>query len=244
MKNLKRYTVLIFLLSILGSSLLYSSIVKKMTVNFSNFTSISKNCYIDSEIEEKNHKHIQSLIDNAKQRIIDKFGSFESNPIIIVTGTQKSAKEYGTNDFGSTVVLPWNQYVVFGPKGHNIDVMAHELLHAEIGHRLGYFIRQFKLPVWLDEGIAMQVDYRKKYDIDIKSINSSELKRVKSISKRPILNPNHFWSGGEKQVVKNYQISKALVSEILNQDLNKSLYSMLKKVKEGKEFEDVFSIQN
>ncbi len=242
MKNLKRFVLLILLLLTL---VILSSLFnhhRKLTIKFSNFYLLSENLYIDSAIERSKHSDISILVQNAKQRIISKFGSFSSSPIIIIAGTSQRAKAYGTNDFGSATAFPWDEYVVLGPKGYNIDVLAHELLHAELAYRLGYCLREFKLPIWLDEGIGMQVDYRKKYDIDIRLVNEKEIKRVKSINKRPIFNPNHFWSGGEKQVVLNYQISKALVSGILNQDLNSSLYTMIDKVKDGKAFEDVFTI--
>ena len=244
MKNIKKYVLILLLFSTLGGSLLYSSIIKRMTIQFSDFIVISENIYVNAQMKKIEYEHIISLVHDAKQRIIDKFGTFSSSPIIIFTSTSKIAKEYGTNDFGSAIRLPWNQYVVFGPKGQNIDIVAHELLHAEIGHRLGYIITQFKLPVWIDEGIGMQVDYRKKYLIDIKSLKSSEIDKVTSTGSSQIINVNPFWSGGEEQVIKNYQISKALVAKILSQNSNKSLYLMLDKVKRGEKFKDVFSVQN
>jgi len=240
MKSIKKYILILILLTLSSSLLFGGGIINRVTVQFSNFTSISQNIYVDEDINETNYQEIISLVSDAKQRIIDKFGSFSSNPTIIFTSTSEKAKKYGTNDFGSVVRLPWNQYIVFGSKGHNIDIVAHELLHAEIGDRLGYIITQFKLPVWIDEGIGMQVDYRKKYIIDFSSVSSNEIERVTSTGTSQIINTNPFWLGGEKQVIRNYQISKALVEKILSQNLDKSLYSMLDKIKKGESAENVF----
>ncbi len=243
MKNIKKYLIILLIFSIFSSLLLHSSIIKRMSVQFSDFILISKNIYVDPQMKKTEYENIVSLVHKAKQRIIDKFGAFSSSPIIIFTNSSKMAKEYGTNDFGSAIRVPWNQYVVFGPKGQNIDIVAHELLHAEIGDRLGYITTQFKLPVWIDEGIGMQVDYRKKYLININSISQNEIDRVTSTGTSQIINANPFWSGGKEQVIRNYQISKTLVTKILAQDLNQSLYEMLDKVKKLEKFEDVFSLK-
>ncbi len=242
MKHFKKI-ILLLLLCALSSSLLHSSIIKRMTVEFSDFVLISKNIYVDPKISESEYKNIVSLINDAKQRIIDRFGSFKSTPIIIFTNSSKMAKEYGTNDFGSAIRLPWNQYVVFGPKGQNIDIVAHELLHAEVGDRLGYITTQFKLPVWIDEGVAMQVDYRKKYLIDFSSINQNEIDRVTSTGTSQIININPFFSDTREQIIRNYQISKALITKILKQYSNSPIYEMLNRAKnEG--FENIFTLQN
>lgn len=243
-KYMKKFVLLSLLFFTLSSSLLYSSIIKRMSVQFSDFILISKNIYVDPQMKKTEYAHIISLVHKAKQRIVDKFGSFKSTPVIIFTSSSKMAKKYGTNDFGSAVRLPWGQYVVFGSKGQNIDIIAHELLHSEIGHRLGYVTTQFKLPVWIDEGVAMQVDYRKKYLINFNSLNQDEIDKVISTGTSQIINVNHFFSGTKEQVIKNYQISKVLITKILNQNSNLSLYEMLDKAKNGEKFEDVFSIQN
>ena len=46
----------------------------------------------------------------------------------------------------------------------SIDVTAHELVHAELAQRLGFWTRTVKLPVWFDEGIAVQLDRRADFD--------------------------------------------------------------------------------
>lgn len=40
-----------------------------------------------------------------------------------------------------------------------MDVVAHEMAHAELAHRIGYR-RANQLPDWFEEGLALQVDER------------------------------------------------------------------------------------
>lgn len=41
--------------------------------------------------------------------------------------------------------------ILFGPNGQNLDVMAHELVHAELAHRSSALLRIYKIPSWFDE---------------------------------------------------------------------------------------------
>ncbi len=68
-------------------------------------------------------------------------------------------------DLGMPPPFAWNplehgnRRVFIGPKGLNVDIMAHGIAHAEIKHRAG--LEQWpKLPAWFDEGLATQVDWR------------------------------------------------------------------------------------
>ncbi len=62
-----------------------------------------------------------------------------------------------------THLTPFGAYIILSPDGTNIDVLSHELSHAELMERVGWQIRRQKIPVWFDEGLAMLVDKRFEY---------------------------------------------------------------------------------
>jgi len=68
-------------------------------------------------------------------------------------------------DLGMPPPFAWNPLdqgncrVYIGPKGLNVDVMAHGIAHAEIKHRTG-LDQWHRVPAWFDEGLATQVDLR------------------------------------------------------------------------------------
>ena len=90
-------------------------------------------------------------------------GDFEPMQIMVGAGDRfaQNFTEYGVTHFS-----PWGgPFIVIGPKGTNVDVLAHEIMHARQFHRWGYIGRETSVPTWLDEGWAMQVDYRGGYGL-------------------------------------------------------------------------------
>lgn len=102
------------------------------------------------------------LQSQAQTRVTELFGSTESQPLIhcLNQPTLGLQVSYGRTNFAP--MLP--AVVLIGPKGNNVDVLAHEWVHAETSHRLGFLQRSFGLPTWIDEGLAMQVDHRADYN--------------------------------------------------------------------------------
>lgn len=220
------------LLLLLSIGYLQAKVFNTFLVGYSDFNQIENNLYIDSSFTQIEVENIKVLISDAKQRIENKFGKLISQPVVIISKTEKNSLKYG-NKVGLTYITPFDNYVVIGYEGLNVDVIAHKLLHAEIAHRLGYFTRQFKFPTWIDEGISMQVDYRKKYLVD--TLSFQELQRIQTLD-----SVDSFFGNTPQQVVKNYQGAKYLMAKILQQNPNKNVFDLLQEFKEGKEIEELF----
>ncbi|OIN60576.1 hypothetical protein [Arsenicibacter rosenii] len=62
---------------------------------------------------------------------------------------------------GCSLGAPWGEaYLILGPDGNNVDVIAHERCHDELLARLGWWTVQRQIPQWFNEGLALMVDYR------------------------------------------------------------------------------------
>jgi len=119
---------------------------------------------------------------------------------------------------------------MIGPNGQNVDVVAHELIHVEIHHRVGWLQRWLQVPAWFDEGVAMQVDYRSRYELPAEAIpNAAGVRELNTFSE--------FFSGDEKKVVSNYARAKYVVASWLTRIGEKSLYQRLERMKRGESFE-------
>ena len=102
------------------------------------------------------------LVAGARTRVEALAGQVRAAPWIICQ--RRSA--FGLNvSHGTTRFAPFlPSFVVVGPSGSNIDVIAHEWMHAEIAARTSSLLRTWRMPTWFDEGLAMQLDRRSDYD--------------------------------------------------------------------------------
>ena len=101
----------------------------------------------------------------AKLRVQSLFGSVESDPWIrcLEQPTLGLGHIIGTTHFAPG--LP--AVIILSSEGNHLDVIAHEWAHAEYARRVGGLYRTYAVPTWFDEGLAMQVDHRKSYDLSV-----------------------------------------------------------------------------
>lgn len=161
---------------------------------------------------------LSKLVDNAVQRVDEQLWQTVANPEILFLDGNKVFGLLDYNNYGSAYTLPHKTCLLIGTQGTNIDVLAHEYVHADIAARLGYW-RYFFLPKWLNEGVAMQVDARKRYDPA--ALNGDDPTYVKS------KNGSEFYRGGSEQVVKNYTAAKSIVKSWIEKNGEDVLLNLL-----------------
>jgi len=143
----------------------------------------------------------------ARERIKNDIWGQTSNPEILLLNVEKVFGVLPYNQYGSTIVLPHKTCILIGPKGNNVDVVAHEMLHADIAEQIGYF-KFLTLPSWLNEGIAMQVDRRERYKASAILGNAQQVTSISGAS---------FYKGSTPQVVSNYAASKLMVKQWIDE---------------------------
>jgi len=228
----------IFVMFFVYAAYKYSRIFWCATVGFSNFNEVENNIFIDSALENSESERLLILINQAKSRITNQYGIMASSPVIIVVDSQINHNRYGLGPGRQTVrayITPWGKYLVISSRTQDIDLLAHEYCHIEIAEQLGYLVFKTKLPVWLDEGLAMQVDYREGFRIENQPINPIEINRVKTLDR----SCDFFTRNGE-QTNRNIIAAKAAVYEILDQHSKMSLYDLFSKVRNGKDIADAY----
>jgi hypothetical protein len=201
-------------------------------IGFSDFKEITPDLYFEPGIPPNEVAQLLVLYKEAKARISRTYGEYSAQPIIIFANAEK-IRHYG-NEYGVTRSLPWRTYVVIGPEGGNVDVIAHELAHAELVQRIGYWKRMTQIPAWFEEGMAMQVDYRKDFDFE-------------NFSKKVTINRNELWwqkqfnAGEIDEVVFNYALSKEIVRVWRLNHSHSRIYELLNEIKDGKSFNEAFA---
>lgn len=151
----------------------------------------------------------------------------KSNPKIIYTDNSDEIFKYSNNEYGSTHFGIKNSYITIGPQGANVDVIAHEMVHAEIFHRIGLFRKLF-LPIWFDEGVAMQVDYREEYVNPISPISLKDLEELE------------FFKGDDNILTLKYASAKLEISNWMKKLGPRNLFNFLENYKSNGEFRKLY----
>ncbi|MEH0155831.1 DUF1570 domain-containing protein [Limibacter armeniacum] len=133
-----------------------------MFVGFSELKRPHNNLYISDDVDSSMENSLLEKIYSAEQNIALFFGDKSSSPIILAGNNQEFIHYFGAqrNVPGVCHNALNNTYIVLGPNGLNIDVISHEMTHAELIHRVGWFNREYEIPTWFDEGLAMMLDHR------------------------------------------------------------------------------------
>ena len=179
-----------------------------------------------SEVDQQRYAQ---LIRDAWLRIETTFGPVESKPIILFFDHPGGFGPFRLNAFGSTQLIGSRACVMVGPKGQNVDVVAHELMHAEIHHRVGYLAYFFQIPTWFNEGVAMQVDYRSQY-----SLSPQDAQKTAYV--RDLTASSNFYKGDNLALTRNYASAKYEVASWLTKVGTTTLYSRLQRMRDGQSF--------
>lgn len=103
-----------------------------------NYQQIDPEVFLDGDISVEETETIIGLIDSAIERIGFVYGKPKSTPRFLITSNTHVAARWAANETASMHRVPWRSCIVIGPRGQNVDVIAHEWLHAEIQQRVDF----------------------------------------------------------------------------------------------------------
>jgi hypothetical protein len=202
-------------------------------IGVSGLETLSDGTRVQTSSTSVERLQIFELQQQAKARITKAFGLPRAKPTIIFLKDPSAFFPFRFNGYGSTHTIGSRACVIIGPEGTNLNVVAHELMHAELFDRVGVWRKLTAIPAWFDEGVAMQVDFRPAYDLKQPIKNLDAVKRLKS--------SNQFNAGNNEQLTEHYALAKAIVAKWLSKVGVSNLYSNLEHIREGKDLELVFN---
>ena len=170
----------------------------------------------------------------SRERISQQFGQPIAQPIIVQLRDPNALTPFKSNLYASSLFVGSRTCMIVGPKGANIDVVSHELMHAELHHRLGWWRSLIDLPSWFDEGVAMQVDFRPRYQLSKQEVVKGETHAV-----RELRSANQFQHGNDQELTFHYAAAKAEVATWLSSLGNQNLYTSLERLRAGESFDTV-----
>jgi hypothetical protein len=133
------------------------------TVAFSSFNRIAPRVFVSPYLNGKDYTLLNRVIFRSERRVSHFFSGKESNPTIIVCTTQEEYSKYcsGYEGAGCSVAAPWGEsFIILSFEGLNVDVLSHEMSHAELMEKLGWWKTIWEVPQWFNEGLALMLDRR------------------------------------------------------------------------------------
>jgi hypothetical protein len=239
-KKIMGRTVLIFLIVIPISAFAHFIVFPEQTrcilIDYSDFKKDGR-LYFNNNTPKNKVDTVKILMGLASNRVAEFWGQKICNPKFIYCENDERFKEYGGSyQIPALTHLKFGSYIVIINEGVDLDIIAHEISHAEFYKRIGFYNWSFKIPRWFDEGLAMQNDNRNYYSEDtlkLKSNNYKNLPDVKKLKSGKQFNEE----GSHEKILLNFMIAK---HEVKNWYTKEKLDKLIKDINSGKTFEEAF----
>jgi hypothetical protein len=193
-----------------------------------DFEEMSEQFFVPPNSGPTQRARYETLVLEGRERIKDAFGEPEADPIIVFFDDPRSFTPLFLNEVGQGPSIGSHDCLIIGPRGQNVDVVSHELMHSEILHRAGAWKSFREIPAWFNEGVAMQVDFRERFIIPPDDLPDTSYVRA--------LNSSNAFFAGEN----SYAAARHEVMDLLNKHPAKRLYANLERVRNGETFAKVF----
>jgi hypothetical protein len=202
-------------------------------IEFSGLETLPDGTRIQASSTNAQRQAILEIQTQAQTRIENMFGASRAKPLVVFLNNPATVFTFKSNGYGGTFFVGPRVCVILGPQGTNVDVVAHELLHAELSERVGPWRRFSEIPAWFDEGVAMQVDFRSRYDSS-QIVDAAELALL-----RTLRSMDQFNAGNHEEITRHYARSKRAVAQWLEKIGRSNLYARLERIRAGESLDSV-----
>ena len=239
---IKRHMILLFVFLLVMMVLLFfqfTSIGYRMTVPYRNFTELTDNVYVENRYSG-DKEELNAIVEEATARVSTFWGDTKSSPVIIISDSTKTLQKLG-GDHDTATVIFWKaySYISLSNEYLNVDILAHEMTHAELHARLYEGrLAQNLVPAWFDEGVATQNDYREKYDDT--AWNEVTQNGAKEIDFTSMDSYAEFNAGESADRVYRYIVSRHEVKAWVQQNKVEGLKDLLSRVNQGENFDALY----
>lgn len=239
MKKIKLILITCFFLLttiVIAHAFVFPQQTRCILVDFYDFEK-EDNLYFRKNSDPETIAELKNLIQQAEIRVADFWKNKTTNPKFIYCESDDDYLKFGVPFLTPACAnMKLGSYVVISKNGIDLDILAHEISHTELFERIGFWNREFKIPTWFDEGLAMQVDYRNYYSIDTLQKQSDNFKNLPDVMQMNSF--IEFGNGTHEEIKLNYSTAKYEISKWYTpQKLN----SFIEKINNGKDFSEAFN---
>lgn len=254
-----RFFLSLFIALPLALPLLYPHLLRCMLVtqsgDFRQLTdrASSHTVYVRTTVSPRQQATFRAHVRAAQARISRFWGNQRGRAVLIYCPSQVDYARYcaGGEGAGCSLGTPWGDaYLVLGPDGNNVDVIAHELCHDELFARLGWWRIKRQIPQWFNEGLALLVDYRFSspdvWELPDTTATDEPLNNRFRFPPRPMIpltdlvTTNDFFGGDYGRVMLAYQTAADEVERWLRRVKQPGLLALTKAVANGEPFDEAY----
>jgi len=230
------FTVLFISLAAFAHSLVFPHETRAILIDFSNFKRDGR-LYFHPDTPQEKIDSLHMLIAEGSERVEELFGQKTCYPKFIFCDREEDFLKYSmSSSIPALAHLKLGSYIVLGKDGVDIDIISHEISHAELYERLGFF-KRMAIPAWFDEGLAMLVDHRSYYSEENLRIKTHDFKNVPDVKAMNDL--RRFQSGTREDIMLHYMTAKYEMSKWYSQE---KLLQLIHDIKKGSSFHEAFNV--
>ena len=181
----------------------------------------------------------EALISQAQERVRAFYGDLccMEHTYLIICDDPALKPKLGDGKETNTLRFPFQKhltnYIYLSDEYLNLDIISHELTHAELHSRLSLDALK-KLPTWFDEGIATQNDYREQYGPAAWTEQTDSGKNA--LAPEEMDTPAEFYAGTAEDRRFRYLNAKHIVGEWMDAHGSDGLLKLMEQLNSGTDF--------
>lgn len=212
----------------------------RMTVPFRpGFQEIAPHIYLNKG-NAMSQEEALAVFEQAKARDTAFFGEMhclDDITVILCDDPDISAK-IGKKDTTTSLFPQKRDYICISNEYYNVDVVAHELTHAELHSHFDTGNAQRRMPTWFDEGIATQNDYREQYSAENWGEQTENGKNAVALADMDT--PDEFYAGEAEDRRFRYLCAKHEIAVWLEKHSVQELLAVADGLNSGGDFDALY----
>ncbi len=213
----------------------------RMTVFMHGYHEILDGVWLDDDFSG-DIDEVCDIVFDSRDRVNTFFGEITSKPCLIITENERKLRRIGgEHDIVTFAVGEVYSYISVATDSLNVDVTAHELMHAETHKRLYDGKVTFKrgVPAWFDEGIALQADYDVQYRWSVMLEYTEDLSVLPEFS--DFADEDDFYAEDTETRLYHYVMSKHEIGcWLLTYGGEQAMVELIEKLNAGGDFDELY----
>jgi hypothetical protein len=126
---------------------------------------VSATLFVERSMSAEARGELRHHIDLGRETVARFYGNLTADPYFVACATMACAERFGSN--GEPAAALGDIAIRLAPNGETSALIAHEMSHAELYHRVGGWSHIRTIPRWFDEGIAVVVANEPKHSDEV-----------------------------------------------------------------------------